>query len=414
MYFPPELRFEHCYIPGKNGHGKTTLMQRMALQDIQNGAGVTFIDPGGDAVAQLIHHIPANRQNDCIYLDLEHPTPFDILNYESETEKDELVKDLVALALRGVTNAPRAESILTDLFYTLLSVKIPVSFLDAYYFFTNEIRQHEIIAALPDAELARRWRTHFPRPDEQSPILTRLTPLIRNSITKILFGTPNPPLKIADVMNERKILLVNLGGASHAAIEYGSLLFAKIRQEVFRRHKTTPQKRIPHFLFVDEFHKFPNPDTIQDTLTMARKYKLACTLANQSLQHLDPKVKASLGIISNYVIFCVSPEDAYFFKNLRVGFAPDPATIPKYAAIYKIGNQTVYQETPKPLGLSRSTNAEYIKKRTVQMFACNTDALPHTERNGPSTKPEDIQPDPNPPRGVPPHGHKKKGIGFTD
>jgi hypothetical protein len=400
LKFPYKLRFEHCYVPGKTGHGKTTLLENMALADIENGAGLTFIDPGGEAVLHLLHNIPEKRKDDCVYLDMATPIPFDFLTFSGPTEKDELIKDLVYLVLKGIQNAPSAESILIDFFYTALSCSIPVCFLDVYYFFTKtklpgheKNRFQEILDATTNSDLRARWQTRFPTDERLQPILIRMTPYVRNHTLQQLFGATNPSLKISGVMNQRKILLVNLGGASQAAMEYGSLLFAKMRQEVFRRHSTPQAERIPHFLFIDEFQTFPNPDTFHDVLTMARKYRLALTLANLTLQHLDPKMKAGLGIISNYIIFSLHPDDARFFRS----FTPDDldlANLPKYVALYKIGSDVLYQKTPAPLPI-RAGYAEYIKKRTVDKFGCPQPktVLQSKDGDGNNPTPETVLPD---------------------
>lgn len=385
MNFDYSLRFEHCYLPGKTGHGKTTVMQRMAIQDFRNGAGITFIDPKGSAVNQLIHYVPSHRKDDCIYIDLDRPIPFKMLNYNGPTERAELVKDLVFLVLKGIPNAPRAESILQRLFYTLLSTTIPVCFLDAYYFLRQvpapwgcgKRRDEEIIAALPDSvaglpDLRQLWKDSL-KDEEKKPILTRLEPLALNPITSTIFGTPNPELDIARVMNNRKILLVNLGGAGQLAMDYGGLILTKVRQEIFRRYRIKKNDRVPHFLFVDEFHKFTNPEAFEDMLTMARDYRLSLTMANQTLKHLDDRVRASIGIITNYVIFCLNAEDTSFFKQY-IPLSEDGkpmlnlASLQRFHALYKLGDKVEYHPT-KPLPPNTASCAEYIRKRSAKRYS---------------------------------------------
>ena len=147
--FPYPLRFQHLYIPGGTGKGKTTEIINLAVQDILNGCGITVIDPGGDLVNSLLDYIPESRKDHAIYLDTDTPIPFDFLSYSGETEKDELVEDIIFLLLGG-EHAPRAKSILTDVLYTLFTTREPVAFLDIARFLTDDERRKQILVKLDD------------------------------------------------------------------------------------------------------------------------------------------------------------------------------------------------------------------------------------------------------------------------
>jgi hypothetical protein len=416
--FPYPLRFQHLYIPGGTGKGKTTEILNIAVQDILNGCGITVIDPGGDLVNLLLDYIPESRKDHVIYLDTETPIPFDFLAHSGATEKDELIEDIVYLLL-GNEHAPRAKSILTDTLYTILTSREPVSFLDITRFLTDDIRRKQILAKLDDQELKDVWKKPIPNDDKLDPILSRFKKYIRNSTLKVVFGTPNPPLKLADVMNNRQILLVNLGGASRAALDYGSLLFMKMKQEVFRRHRIHPSKRIPHFLFVDEFQKFAHVDGFKDVIEMARKYKLAMTLANLSFTELPNDIQAGIEIMQSFICFSLNPRDLSFFKYKYDIQVYDPAKdewkdgdakaltkLPDYQAYYKLGSQPgrIKSSPPAPT-LPATSFAQYIKAHTLDTYAqssqkrtgdndsLHTSTNPHTEGNGnTNTKSEEIKP----------------------
>ena len=146
---PPTLlakaRFQHLYVPGGTGKGKSTQLLNIAVADIYGSRGISVIDPKGDLVARLLRYIPESRKDDVIYLDTETPIPFDFLAYEGATEKDELVEDIVFLLLGDAGNAPRARSILTSVLYTLFDSKEPISFLDIAQFLTNPDRRTKIL-----------------------------------------------------------------------------------------------------------------------------------------------------------------------------------------------------------------------------------------------------------------------------
>src|SRR5258708_4212806 len=109
---PYEIRDQHVYVPGKTRHGKTTLLHRHIVGDIENGAGVTVLDPKGDLVESLLDYIPEPRKDDCIYLDLKNPVPLDVMSYADEDEKESLVGELKYIVTKGDENLTRADALL--------------------------------------------------------------------------------------------------------------------------------------------------------------------------------------------------------------------------------------------------------------------------------------------------------------
>jgi hypothetical protein len=366
---PYPIRFQHFYIPGGTGVGKTTQLLNFAVQDILNGCGITVIDPKGDLVNDLLNYIPESRIQDAIYLDIKTRIPFDFLSFHGDTEKDELVEDVIYLLL-GDQYAPRAKGILSNVLYTILTSKEPISFLDITRFLTDHKRYVEIMDKLEDEELRELWKGGIPKDDKLEPIISRMTRYVRNSTLKVVFGTTKPELNLARVMNERKILLVNLGGGSRATLDYGSLLFMKLKQEVFRRHEIHPSKRIPHFLFVDEFQKFAHVDGFKDVLEMARSYKLAMTLANPSYHSLPENIKSGIGIIGSYILFALDPHDIPFFSHYYDFDDPDYLSkLPDRTAYYKIKSMTgIIKGSPPPPRLPEKSFAQEIKDTTFAQY----------------------------------------------
>ena len=142
MKIPYDVRNQHIYVPGKTRHGKSTLLHEMALQDIENGAGICVVDPKGDLADSLIRWIPGARKDDGIYLSTRSPVPIDFMDYANDDEKQTLVGELKHVITRGasVASAPLMDAILTDLLYTLFSAnenrKMPIgeraTFLDVH------------------------------------------------------------------------------------------------------------------------------------------------------------------------------------------------------------------------------------------------------------------------------------------
>ena len=356
---PYSIRDRHIFIPGMTGHGKSTLMYAMAYQDIQNGAGVCVIDPKGDLVKQLRHWIPKERVDDVAYLDLDTPIPLDFMTYATEDSKEALVGDLKYILTRGASteHAPLMNAIVEDVIYTLLDANENPSFppdrratfIDIYDFLEEEVRRAEILRYVTSARHKRRWLKDFPNPKDRRPVISRMTPFINSkSLSKIL-GTPNPKLNIADFMNSRKILLVDLAGVSETKMLYGSLLVSRIQQAAFGRHNIPKDKRVPFFLYVDEFENFQT-SSFHKIISQARGYKLCLTVGCQWLDQLNLDARAALFTVSTYIIFAVSEKDSKQFKALIKPYVPDDlVTLPPFKALCLIDKKNpIIKSTPPP------------------------------------------------------------------
>jgi type IV secretory pathway TraG/TraD family ATPase VirD4 len=380
---PYDIRNQHVYVPGKTRHGKSTLFHAMATQDIKNGHGVCVIDPKGDLVNSLLNWIPETRKDDCVYISPKTPVPINFLDYIGDSEKETLVGELKYVITRNISAeaAPLMDAIITDLIWTLVSARdnptMPAAqkptFLDIYRFLSNQERRDYIMRFVTDPELRLRWDTNFPNPKECAPTITRMTPFLRNPSLRKLFDCPQPELSIANLMDNRKMLLVDLGGISESTKILATLLIAKIKQAAFRRASIPESERIPFFVYVDEFKFFQTSD-FEDILSFAGGYGLRLTLANQFIGQLDGNIRQSIfGNVGSFIVFCVSPDDAKFYRHI----APEDVSVahlPKYRALYKIAGQPpIVKDTPAPPpppSRERIDRAEYIRKRTLERYAC--------------------------------------------
>jgi hypothetical protein len=421
---PYKVRNQHLYVPGKTRHGKSTLFHAMAYQDIRIGAGICVIDPKGDLVSSLANWIPESRKDDCVYLSPKSPVPINFFDYTDDDEKETLVGELKYVITRGAPaeSAPLMDAILTDLIYTLFNAnehpKMPphrrATFLDLYRFLEDPDRQEFIKSFVTDRSLLDRWNNRFPHPKDCAPTITRMTPFIRNPSLRKLFDCPDPVLNIAELMDMRKILLVDLGGISQSTQIFATLLIAKIRQAAFRRSGVPQSKRIPFFLYVDEFEFFQTKDFDQ-ILSFAAGYGLRLTIANQFIGQLDPGIRQSIfGNVGSFIVFCVSPDDARYYKHI----APEDihvANLPKYMALFKIAGKTAVLKSspppPPPPNLHQLATAEYIRKRTLDLYSCKSPPVPDNLVNEPrAASPPDTQDPPQKEKGrptVPPVGSQQ-------
>ncbi len=443
MIIPDDDRPKHIYVPGKTRHGKTTLLFWMALQDIARGKGVCVMDAKGDLVWKLLHYIPPRRAKDVIYLDIETPVPLDFMSYHGEREKESVIGEIKYTLMKTVEpqHAPVMTANLTDVLYTLFNYnenpgtppECRATFLDLYEFLENQERRTVILSRVKDGGLQHRWRDSFPNPVERSRITTRMTPFLRSRTLRRIFGAKQPKLNIAQIMNEKKVLLVNLGPIDDIQRTYGTLLLSKIRQAAYRRARPGSQ-RIPFHFYADEFQEFQTSDFDQ-MLSMAGGLGLYLTLAHQFMGQLEPRILASIrGNVSTYILFRMGHTDAQSIageippmkselvwkRSPRTGYMDwferpisfDGAELTRLGvgcAVYRAadGSAKLVHTIPPPKPMAEDY-AESIRKRTIEQYACDTPTpCSTTESDGNvASKSDDIGAGKAP--HVSPHGGKKK------
>jgi hypothetical protein len=340
-----DLRPKSTYIAGNPGTGKSSLIQSMALQDIENGHGVCVIDPTGDLVNRLVHWIPKYRVRDTIFFDTDNPVPIDFFSYRNEPERTVLADQL--LNLFDLEGAPVARPRLQRVIGTLFDANDnggDCTFLDIQHFLESEKRREQILKRAPHRR--EQW-TPFPKPSETVSIVERMTPFTESPTLRTMFGAAKPKLNIWDVMQDKQILLVNLKDTP-TDLFIGSLIVAKVQQATFGRRYIPEDQRTPYYLYIDECHtimRFCAPE-FEAILTRARKYKLCLILANQLASDLPKEIQAKLPTIATRIQF-TSP------------FRAERTTEDRVTTI----------KTPTFLGPSPASYAKVIKSRTVDKYA---------------------------------------------
>lgn len=398
---PDALRSRHVYIAGATQHGKSTFIERMALEDIGHGHGICILDPKGDLIKSIIHKIPHNRVDDVILLEASNPVPIDFMGWESEQERQTLAADIFQTFLQfsTMTTGDQWLSVLRAVIYTLLDAR-GCSFLDINAILVDDARREEILARVTNPDILDYWRLEYPllKKDAPQPIITRMKQFIFTLPLKTLLGTSEAKLDIFECMESRRILLVDLTGAGKANGNLiGQLLVSKIQQSAFRRERQPRDARIPFHLFADEFQNFQTSafDTI---LSEAGGYKLCLTLANQGLYQLEPKIKDAIftNVTGGWIVFHIDEKDVPNFKLKALPLdAQQLATLPPHTAFVKIGTESpAIWKTLPPAENEPVSHAEYIRKRTLELYACTAPPRSRTYRSEP--KPDDIQPQDRP------------------
>jgi hypothetical protein len=395
-----DLRPESCYIGGNPGSGKSSLIQHLALRDIRNGRGVCVIDPTGDLVNRLVHWIPKPRVADTIYFDTDHPFPIDFFSYRNLPERLVLTDQLVDIF--NLENAPisrpRLQRIIGTLFDANENPDIPdeerCTFLDIQRFIENKARRKAILSYCPQRE--EQW-VEFPKMSDLISIIERMTPFTESHTLKTMLEAKRPKLNIWDVMQDKKIFLVNLKDTP-TDLFIGSLIASKFQQAAFGRRYIPESQRTPYYLFIDECNTILEYSTkyFEKILLRARKYKLCLTLANQIPEDLPQGVQKKLGTFGTLVLLNLDTNNARIFKDRIAPFEiEDLVNLRKFRAICRTGNRVYRIKTPSFLGPSPASYAKIIKKRTIAEYGVQTGPLePSLEEDEikPSGRPTDIPP----------------------
>jgi hypothetical protein len=344
-------RRSHTYIIGKTGTGKSTLLANMIQQDVDNGEGLTLVDPHGDLVAEVLHSFPAHRRADLIYFNAPDPNltlRFNPLRQVEPAERSLAASDLIDVFKKiwAESWGPRLEHLLRNSLLAVLELPEPALF-DLLRLLTDREFRRGLTLHMPLKEVREFWLREYEgyperfRAEAIAPLQNKLGAFLSNPIlSRILSGT-GEHLNLREVIDTGKVLLVNLSkgkiGEDSAAL-FGALLVARLGRMALRRAAVPEPERRDHFLYLDEFHSFANL-SLSTMLSELRKYRLNLILAHQFLTQLEAPVKdAILGNVGTMISFRVGAADA---EILAQEFEPvfnagDLVNLPNYHCYLKL------------------------------------------------------------------------------
>ena len=390
-------RRRHMYLIGKTGMGKTVMIKNMAIQDIQEGKGVGFVDPHGEAAEELLDFIPANRVNDVIYFnpaDLDYPIAFNIME-----KVDVEHRHLVASGLMGVFKkiwpdvwSARMEYILNNSILALL--EYPGStLLGVNRMLADPEYRKKIVDKVTDPVVKSFWLQEFARYTQRyeveatAAIQNKIGQFISNPLIRNIIGQVRSAIDMRKVMDERKILILDLSkgrvGEDNSRL-LGALLITKLQLAAMSRVDIPEKERVDFYLYVDEFQNFAT-DAFCNILSEARKYRLSLILGNQYLAQLDEMVatgrstkvrEAVFGNVGTIVSFRVGAEDAEFLeKEFTPEFlATDFVNLSKYNIYLKlmidgVAGAPFSAETTPPIPKPEKSNKENIIKVSRERYS---------------------------------------------
>lgn len=344
-------RRRHMYLLGKTGMGKTNLLENLAIQDIQQGHGICFIDPHGDVALKLIKAIPPERINDVIYFDpadQAFPIAFNVLEQVGADQRSLVASGLVGVFKKIWADSwgPRLEYILRNAILALLEYP-GSSLLGVMRILVDKSYRERVIEKVTDPVVKQFWAVEFAGWNERtlqeviSPIQNKVGQFTSNSLIRNIIGQPTSAFDVRDIMDNKKILIMNLAkgkiGEDSSAL-LGAMMITKIQLAAMGRADIPEEERRDFYLYVDEFQNFAT-DSFANILSEARKYRLSLILANQYIMQLEEKVSdAVFGNCGTIVSFRVGAADA---ELLEKEFEPvfmmnDLVNLPKYNIYLKL------------------------------------------------------------------------------
>ena len=321
------------HLIGRSGTGKTTLMRYMIMQDFGNGEGACVIDPHGDLIESLKAEMPEHRKKEVVDFDLGNPNldlRFNPLESTEPGRRPLIASGLIDVfkQLFGDSWGPRLEHILRNVLLTLLDQ--PVSSLeDIPRVLQDRAYSKQACLRVRNRHVQDFWLKEFwnysPRFQNEaiSPVLNKIGAFLSNPVLSRVLCHEQSSFDMSTVMNDGKILLVNLSkgkvGADSAKL-IGGLLMAKMSQTAMERSNIPEQHRRDFYLYCDEFPTY-SPPGMAEMLSELRKYRLSLVLAHQFLAQLDRQVMESvLSNVGTLIAFRVGVTDA---EVLEKEFYPD-------------------------------------------------------------------------------------------
>ncbi|HUX81138.1 MAG TPA: hypothetical protein VMV38_02365 [Candidatus Paceibacterota bacterium] len=336
IHLSPEDRLRHLYVIGQTGTGKTGLMKSMIIQDIQKGEGCCFIDPHGNDILDILAAVPPERYADVIYFDpadISRPFALNFLEYDKSRpeQKTFIVNELLMIFRRLYGDVPESMGPAFEQYFrnaTLLVMEDPSSgstILDIARVLSNKEFRELKLAKSMNPIVNQFWNEIASKADGDA-ALANIVPYITNKFDDFtandfirpIVGQQQSSFKFREVLDTKKILLVNLSkgrlGERNANL-LGLIVVGKLFMAALSRADNPRAPYPPFYLYIDEFQNVTT-DSIPGILSEARKYKLGLSMAHQFLNQIDEKTRdAVFGNVGNMAVFRVGEEDAEFFAK---------------------------------------------------------------------------------------------------
>ena len=366
IHMKKDDRFRHFYVIGQTGTGKSSIFQSMIRQDLLNGEGLCVVDPHGSLIESIIPFVPKSRVDDVIIFDpsdLERPMGLNLLEADTDDEKDMVALDAMNIMLKLFDEevfGPRIQDYFRNGCLTLMSDPAGGALTDIVRLFTDDAFQQAKAKHVTNPVVKSFWNNQMAKTGarekaEMIPYFAaKFGAFITNSMMRNIIGQTHSAFDFARVMEEGKILFMNLSKGTTGEINsklLGMIIVSKLQMATMRRQKqlTGGKKPRDFFLYIDEFQNYVT-DSIESILSEARKYRLSLNIAHQYIAQIDQSNKkggvnlkdAIFGNVGTIMCYKIGAQDSeYMAKEMAPAFTDqDLINIDKYKAVMKLSIDT--------------------------------------------------------------------------
>ena len=387
-------RQRHMYVVGQTGTGKSTFLENLALQDMLNGNGFAFVDPHGDTVERLLALVPRERTEDIIYFspsELSYPMGLNIFEFDTPDQKDFLIQEALNMLYKlydphhqGIMG-PRYEHLFRNAALTVMADPQGGTFVDIPKLFRDPKFVQQKLQYVKDRNVKEFWEKEMPQSqrsnefgDVVSWFISKFGAFLSNEMMRNIIGQTKSAFDLRDIMDNKKILLVNLSKGRTGELNsklLGMVFIMKFQSAAMSRASLPENERQDFGLFVDEFQNF-STDSFATIMSEARKYHLNLIVANQFTTQLTEEIRdAIFGNIGTTIAFRVGDRDA---ESLNKYFHPafdetDLLRLPNYNTIVRtmiegVPTQPFSMATMPPLGNPNPRLAEALKQLSAAKY----------------------------------------------
>lgn len=388
-------RRRHMYIVGQTGTGKSTFLENMALQDMLNGDGFAFIDPHGDVAEKLLSMVPKERTEDVVYFcpaDMDYPLGLNLFEFDQDNpeQKDFLIQEAINMLYKlydpqhqGIIG-PRYEHWFRNAALTIMADPEGATFIDIPKVFTDNQYMKNKLKHVKDQTVLDFWNKEMASTSDyhKSEVLgwfvSKFGAFMSNEMMRNIIGQTKSAFNLRDIMDNKKILLVNLSKGRTGELNsklLGMIFVMKFQAAAMSRASIPEDERKDFALYVDEFQNF-STDSFATILSEARKYRLNLIVANQFTTQLTDEIRdAVFGNVGTIISFRVGTADAEFLVKQ---FAPvfdidDLQRIPNYNTVTRmliggIPTQSFSMAGLPPLGSPNKELGDALKQLSAAKF----------------------------------------------
>ncbi len=388
-------RRRHIHIIGQTGVGKSVLQENLAYQDMMDGRGFAFVDPHGDSVEALLSKVPKERVEDVIYFnpsDMDNPIGLNMFEFDNPDQKDFLVQEAISM-LYGLYDpghtgivGPRLEHIFRNAALLLMSDPKGGTFIDIPKVLIDAEFMKSKLKYVTDQTVLDFWTKEWPASQKSNEageviswVVSKFGPFVSNDAMRNIIGQTTSGFNIRDIMDNKKILLVNLSKGKMGDLNsrlIGIVFVMKFQAAAFSRANVPEDQREDFTLYVDEFQNFAT-DSFQTILSEARKYRLSLVLGNQFMTQLKEELReAIIGNVGTTITGRIGITDAEIMvkRYTPVFEAEDLTKLPNYesvvvAQIQGVPSAPFSMNWVPPMGEPNQQLSDALKRLSAAKYA---------------------------------------------